>query len=93
MLVVARALMGEPKALLLDELVTGLAPRIVQELAATVQHLVADGLAVLLAAPELSGLRDIVDRGYVLVRGAIVASEVGAPALQQAYEQAMGVRI
>jgi branched-chain amino acid transport system ATP-binding protein len=86
MLVVARALMGAPKALLLDELVTGLAPKIVQDLAATVRSLADEGLAVLLAAPELVGLRGIVDGGYVMIRGELVTECLDPASLQAAYE-------
>ncbi|KAB2811712.1 ABC transporter ATP-binding protein [Pimelobacter simplex] len=94
MLAVARALMGRPRALLLDELVTGLAPLIVQQLATTVRALADDGLAVLVAAPDLVGLRDVVDRGYVLVRGRVVAEvEGGHRPLQSAYERALGLAV
>ncbi|MBU2696296.1 ABC transporter ATP-binding protein [Pimelobacter sp. 30-1] len=94
MLAVARALMGSPRALLLDELVTGLAPLIVQQLATTVRTLADDGLAVLVAAPDLVGLRDVVDRGYVLVRGRVVAEvEDGHRPLQTAYERALGLAV
>ena len=93
MLAVARALMGTPRVLLLDELVTGLAPIIVQELAGLVRQLADDGLAVLIAAPDLVGLSGIVDRGYVLVRGQMVAGvEGGAVPLQAALERALGLR-
>ncbi|TQK72287.1 MULTISPECIES: ABC transporter ATP-binding protein [unclassified Nocardioides] len=92
MLAVARALMGSPQVLLLDELVTGLAPLIVQQLAATVRELADAGLAVLVAAPDLVGLREVVDRGYVVVRGRVVADvDGGHRALQAAYERALGL--
>jgi len=94
MLAVARALMGSPRALLLDELVTGLAPLIVQQLAATVRELADAGLAVLVAAPDLVGLREVVDRGYVLVRGRVVAEvDGGHRPLQTAYERALGLTV
>lgn len=92
MLAVARALMGSPQVLLLDELVTGLAPLIVQQLAATVRELADAGLAVLVAAPDLVGLREVVDRGYVVVRGRVVAEvDGGHQPLQAAYERALGL--
>lgn len=93
MLAVTRALMGRPKVLLLDELVTGLAPKIVQELVTTVRGLAADGLAVVVAAPELTGLRDVVSNGYVLVRGEVVAATTDGRSLQRAYEAALGVTV
>lgn len=93
MLAVTRALLGRPRVLLLDELATGLAPKVVQALGRTVRELAGDGLAVLLAAPELAALRSAVDRGYVLVRGRVVAGvEGGFAPLQDAYETALGLR-
>jgi len=94
MLVVSRALMGSPRVLLLDEMMTGLAPLIVAELARTVAGLAQDGVAVILAEPALGAVRDIIDRGYVLVRGRVVASvENGGAALDDAYRAAMGIEL
>jgi branched-chain amino acid transport system ATP-binding protein len=91
MLVVSRALMGSPRVLLLDEMMTGLAPLIVQELLSTVTDLARDGVAVLMAEPALGAVRPAVARGYVLVRGALVAtSEEGGEALDTAYRTAIG---
>lgn len=93
MLVVARALMGSPRVLLLDEMTTGLAPLIVQELGRTVTALAAEGVAVLLAEPALGVLRRMVSRGYVLVRGEVLTCEEGGGrALDDAYRAAMGVQ-
>ncbi|MER7276334.1 ATP-binding cassette domain-containing protein [Dactylosporangium sp. NPDC000244] len=92
MLVVSRALMGSPRVLLLDEMMTGLAPLIVQELLRTVTQLARDGVAVLMAEPALGAVRGAVDRGYVLVRGeTVAASEAGGKALDAVYQAKMGV--
>ncbi|MDG6107047.1 ATP-binding cassette domain-containing protein [Dactylosporangium aurantiacum] len=92
MLVVTRALMGSPRVLLLDEMMTGLAPLVVQELLRTVTQLAADGVAVLMAEPALGAVRGAVDRGYVLVRGEVVATrEDGGAALDDEYRARMGV--
>jgi branched-chain amino acid transport system ATP-binding protein len=91
MLVVSRALMGSPRVLLLDEMMTGLAPLIVQELLRTVTELASEGVAVLMAEPALGAVRPAVDRGYVLVRGGLVASsDDGGDALDAAYRTAIG---
>ena len=91
MLVVSRALMGSPRVLLLDEMMTGLAPLIVQELLTTVTDLARDGVAVLMAEPALGAVRPAVARGYVLVRGGLVAtSEDGGEPLDKAYRTAIG---
>ncbi|GAA2643754.1 ABC transporter ATP-binding protein [Dactylosporangium fulvum] len=92
MLVVSRALMGSPRVLLLDEMMTGLAPLIVQELLRTVTQLAAEGVAVLMAEPALGAVRGGVARGYVLVRGEVVATcEDGGKALDAVYQSKMGV--
>jgi branched-chain amino acid transport system ATP-binding protein len=92
MLVVSRALMGSPRVLLLDEMMTGLAPLIVAELARTVAGLARDGVAVLLAEPAIGAVRSIIDRGYVLVRGSVVAYTAdGGGALDDAYRTAIGI--
>jgi branched-chain amino acid transport system ATP-binding protein len=92
MLVVSRSLMGSPRVLLLDEMTTGLAPLVVEQLAETVASLTRDaGTAVVLAEPSLGAIRRIVDRGVVLVRGEIVATADGPDALDDAYRTALGV--
>lgn len=91
MLGVTRALMADPSVILLDEMMTGLAPKIVQSLAATVAELAASGVAVIMADPTLAHVKGIVNRGYVLVRGHLVAQAPGAAELQRAYEDAMGI--
>jgi branched-chain amino acid transport system ATP-binding protein len=92
MLVVSRALMGKPRVLLLDEMMTGLAPLIVAELARAVSALAAEGVAVLMAEPAIGAVRDIIDRGYVLVRGSVVAQQDnGGRALDDAYRGAIGI--
>ncbi len=94
MLVVSRALMGSPRVLLLDEMMTGLAPLIVAQLAETVAGLARDGVAVLLAEPSIGALGGIVDRGYVLVRGSIVdGTEDGGAALDHRYRAALGATL
>jgi branched-chain amino acid transport system ATP-binding protein len=94
MLVVSRALLGSPKVLLLDEMATGLAPVIVSGLAETFAALARDGVAVLYAAPEIGAVRGIIDRGYVIIRGDVVATvEDGGESLDAAYRTAMGAAL
>ena len=93
MLVVARALMLEPAVILLDEIMTGLAPRIVDSLAEVVRGLSAGGIAVLMAEPSIHAVRGIIDRGYVMVRGRVVdQTEEGGLDLDDRYQRAMGLR-
>jgi len=91
MLAVARALMTEPSVILLDEMATGLAPKIVAELVRLVGELAAGGTAVVLADPSLTATKAAVDRGYVLVRGEVVAEADDADRLDRAYQGAMGL--
>lgn len=91
MLVVSRALMGSPQALILDEMMTGLAPKIVTELLNTIIDYAKQGAAVLILDPALGPLRRGIDRGYVLVRAQLSDEHQGAEKLDAAYQQAMGV--
>lgn len=93
MLAVSRALMGRPRVLLLDEMVTGLAPKIVAELVAIAVRMAADGVTVLLAEPLVGAVRDRIDVGFVMLRGAVVAEAVGGAALVAAYQRHMGVGV
>jgi branched-chain amino acid transport system ATP-binding protein len=71
MLTVARALMGNPQAILLDEPSEGLAPIIVEQMARAVKALKADGLSVLLSEQNLYFAHEVSDRAYVVDRGRI----------------------
>ncbi|GAA4378547.1 ABC transporter ATP-binding protein [Nocardioides caricicola] len=76
MLVLGRALMAEPTALLLDEPSLGLAPRIVAQLFELVQTLVAEeGLTVLLVEQNARSALSIAHRGVVLSLGRVVVDD------------------
>ncbi|MEM9781602.1 MAG: ABC transporter ATP-binding protein [Pseudomonadota bacterium] len=72
MLSIARTLMGNPRALLLDEPSEGIAPVIVQALVATVAELKAAGIAILLSEQNLRFARAVADRAVVLDGGRVV---------------------
>jgi branched-chain amino acid transport system ATP-binding protein len=91
MLAVSRALMGKPRVLLLDEMVTGLAPLIVRELVATAVRMAAQGAIVLVAEPSIGAVRERIDRGYVMLRGEIVADATDGAELDKAYQRHMGL--
>jgi len=74
MLAVARTLMGNPRAILLDEPAEGLAPLIVAQVAAAILELKAQGLCVLLSEQNLRFARQVADRACLLEQGHIVAS-------------------
>ena len=69
MLAIARTLVGNPKLLLLDEPMEGLAPVIVEEVADRLVALRKEGLSMVLAEQNLSLSRALADRVYVLETG------------------------
>jgi branched-chain amino acid transport system ATP-binding protein len=71
MLTIARTLMGNPRALLLDEPSEGLAPVIVEQLASTILELKGRGLTILLAEQNLRFARVVADRALIIDRGRI----------------------
>jgi len=71
MLAIARTLMGNPCCLLLDEPSEGLAPVIVDQLAASLRELRSAGVAVLLAEQNLHLATEVGDRAYVIEGGRI----------------------
>jgi branched-chain amino acid transport system ATP-binding protein len=72
MLAMGRALMSEPKLLLLDEPSLGLAPAIVESLYETLARLHAQGMTMLIAEQSVSLALEIADYGYVLQTGRTV---------------------
>ncbi len=68
-LAVAMALMGRPKALLLDEPTAGLSPAAAHELFAYIRGIAQDGLAILMVEQNALEALDRSDRAYVLVDG------------------------
>lgn len=78
MLALARALMSEPRLLLMDEPSLGLAPQMVDTVFAIVEELKAEGISVLLVEQNASLALEIADHAVVLANGAVAAT--GAPA-------------
>ena len=74
MLAVSRALMAEPDLLMLDEPSLGLAPRMVDELLAIARRIADAGTTVLMVEQNVKKALAVADRGYVIERGALVAS-------------------
>ena len=71
MLAIGRALMAQPKLLLLDEPSTGLAPLLVKEIFGKIVKLRESGTTILLIEQNAKMALDIADRGYVLENGRI----------------------
>ena len=90
MLAIARALMLSPDILLLDEPSMGLAPRLVEEVFATIARLKAAKLTMLLVEQFAAAALEVADYGYVLENGKLVKEGAASmlrndPAVRAAY--------
>ena len=90
MLAMARALMLDPRVLLLDEPSMGLAPRLVEEVFSTIARLKQAKVTMLLVEQFAAAALNVADVGYVLENGAISVSGPAEklrndPAVQAAY--------
>jgi branched-chain amino acid transport system ATP-binding protein len=73
MLAIGRALLTNPELLIMDEPSEGLAPTIVEQVIATCQSLVAEGMAILLVEQNLGVATSVAERLLVMVAGQIAA--------------------
>ena len=90
MLAVGRALMSDPKLLMLDEPSLGLAPAVVESMYETFGRLHREGLTILLAEQNAAMALDVATRAYVLAAGAISAQGTpeqlkASPLVEQLY--------
>ena len=90
MLAMGRALMSQPKLIMLDEPSMGLAPILVEQIFDIIRQLHEDGTTILLVEQNAQAALSVADRGYVLETGKIVTSGTGAellssPAIKKAY--------
>jgi branched-chain amino acid transport system ATP-binding protein len=90
MLAIGRALMSEPRLLLLDEPSMGLAPIVVEQILDAIENLCANGTTILLVEQNASAALGIADRGYVIETGQMVLEGAGDalldnPRVQAAY--------
>jgi branched-chain amino acid transport system ATP-binding protein len=74
MLAIGRALMTNPRLLILDEATEGLAPLIRHEIYRSIAQLKADGLSILVIDKDVRALTRVADRHYVLEKGRVVWS-------------------
>lgn len=90
MLAIARALMSQPRLLLLDEPSLGLAPIVIQQLFEIIEKLRNEGVTVFLIEQNANQALKLADRGYVIENGRIVLNDTGREllnnhAVQEAY--------
>jgi branched-chain amino acid transport system ATP-binding protein len=90
MLAIGRALMGEPKLLLLDEPSMGIAPILVERIYETIAEINEQGMTILLVEQNANFALEVSKRAYVLETGKVVMSDDSAslrtnPEVQKAY--------
>jgi branched-chain amino acid transport system ATP-binding protein len=88
MLAMARALMGRPRLLLLDEPSMGLAPLLVDEIFRVIQQLKAEGISIFLVEQNAHAALAIADQGYVIETGHTLLSGPGPQLLRNPQVQA-----
>ena len=81
MLAMARALMGRPRVMLLDEPSMGLSPMLVEQVFTTIRDVNKDGVTILLVEQNALLALGIADVGYVMESGRIILSGPGAALL------------
>jgi branched-chain amino acid transport system ATP-binding protein len=90
MLAIGRALMGQPKLLLLDEPSMGIAPILVERIYETIAEINKQGMTILLVEQNANFALDVSARGYVLETGKVAMTDQSAslrtnPEVQKAY--------
>ncbi|CAN7784166.1 ABC transporter ATP-binding protein [Caballeronia sp. LjRoot34] len=81
MLAIARALMSEPRMLLLDEPSLGLSPRVAQEILDVIREINAHGVTVLLVEQNVHNALAVAERAYVFETGRVIAERSAASLL------------
>lgn len=77
MLAIARALMGAPDLLLLDEPSTGLSPLLTEQVFSAIQEIREKGVSILIVEQNAAQVLTFADRGYVMESGSIVLEGTG----------------
>ena len=77
MLAIARALVSDPKVMLLDEPSQGLAPLVVRELAGVIRLLCEAGVTILLIEQNMKLAEAVADEMHIMVKGRIVYAATG----------------
>src|SRR5690606_21318288 len=72
MVAIGRALMSDPRLLLLDEPFLGVAPIVVDDVMEVLRRIAAEGITILLVEQNIHRALDLVERAYVIENGRIV---------------------
>ena len=82
MVAISRALLGSPGLVLFDEPSQGLAPKIVQDVMATIRRMKAEGISVLVVEQNAMSALGIADRVYVMDHGRMIHEGPGTQLLE-----------
>lgn len=85
MLAIARALMANPKLLILDEPSLGIAPKLMLKIFETISILKENGITILLIEQNIKNALSLADRAYVLENGRIILEGKGKEVLENKY--------
>jgi ABC-2 type transport system ATP-binding protein len=81
---IALALVGRPRAVILDELTTGLDPEARRQMWAMLEHLRADGVTIVLVSHQMEEVERLCDRIAVIDRGRVLAVDTSAGLIERA---------
>ena len=82
MVAISRALLGSPGLILFDEPSQGLAPKVVQDVLATIRRLKAEGLSILVVEQNALSALSVSDRAYVIDHGRVVHEGVASELIE-----------
>jgi branched-chain amino acid transport system ATP-binding protein len=90
MLAIARAMMGAPRLLLLDEPSLGLAPLVVENIMHIIREIKEEGITILLVEQNAQAALELADHGYVIETGRVVLNDsakslLNNPQVKEAY--------
>jgi urea ABC transporter ATP-binding protein UrtE len=91
MLAISRALLGRPKLIMLDEPMEGLMPAMVAMVRDTVKRISAMGVGVVLVEQNVKMVLDVVDRVYIMQKGAVTFSGPARDCTDEVLLQHLGV--
>lgn len=90
MMVIARALMQNPKLLLLDEICEGLAPKVVAELGEVIKNLSRNGVSIFLIEQSAKFALEVSDYCYIMEKGAVVHEDNTSNISPEIFRKYMG---